>query len=397
MKEPIMRIFILLSRIPYPLEKGDKLRAFHQIKELSKHNEIILCALNPVSNIDKQKAFSSLQPYCRSINFLDLPLYGRLVNVVRAFFSSLPLQSGYFYNYRAAREIRRLIKEYNPDHIYCQLIRTSEYLKNIPITKTIDYQDVFSYGMKRRILKSNFFLRPFIKLEFNRLSNYEAQVFDLFDHHTIISVPDRDLIPHVDRNRIRVVLNGVDHEFFKPQQKEKKADVVFTGNMAYPPNVDAAVFLAKEIMPLVWKSNPQATLLLAGASPDHRVTALKSDKVQVSGWMDDIREAYATSRVFIAPMRLGTGLQNKLLEAMSMKLPTITTPLANNALNALENMEILVGEDAVTLAEHIVSLLNDQDLYTLIAENGHQFVLKNYNWTEATLQLEDLINSDPNQ
>jgi len=138
-------------------------------------------------------------------------------------------------------------------------------------------------------------------------------------------------------------------------------------------------------------------LLLAGASPDHRVTALKSDKVQVSGWMDDIREAYATSRVFIAPMRLGTGLQNKLLEAMSMKLPTITTPLANNALNALENMEILVGEDAVTLAEHIVSLLNDQDLYTLIAENGHQFVLKNYNWTEATRQLEDLINSDPNQ
>ncbi|PKP31595.1 MAG: hypothetical protein CVT99_08600 [Bacteroidetes bacterium HGW-Bacteroidetes-16] len=395
MIKPIMRIFILLSRIPYPLEKGDKLRAFHQIKELSRNNEIILCALNPVSHIDKQKAFSSLQPYCRSINFLDLPLYGRLVNVVRAFFSSLPLQSGYFYNYRAAGEIRRLIKEYKPDHIYCQLIRTAEYVKNIPVRKTIDYQDVFSYGMKRRIAKSNFFFRPFIKLEFNRLSNYEAHVFDLFDHHTIISVPDRDLIPHVDRHRIKVVLNGVDHEFFKPRQTRKKTDVVFTGNMAYPPNVDAACFLAKEIMPLVWKSNPEVTLLLAGASPDHRVTALKSDRVKVSGWMDDIREAYATSRVFIAPMRLGTGLQNKLLEAMAMKLPTITTALANNALNAVENVEILIGEDAPALAVHILNLLNDHDLCKLIAENGHQFVLHNYNWREATRQLEELIHSDP--
>ncbi|MFA5418100.1 MAG: glycosyltransferase [Bacteroidales bacterium] len=389
-----MRIFILLSRIPYPLEKGDKLRAFHQIKELSKNNEIILCALNPVSKIDKQKAFSSLQPYCRSINFLDLPLHGRLINMARAFFSKIPFQSGFFYNRSAAREIQRLIKEYKPDHIYCQLIRTAEYVKNIPIKKTIDYQDVFSHGMKRRIATSPFFFRPFVKLEFNRLYNYESHVFDLFDHHTIISIPDRDLIPHQHKNRIKVVLNGVDHEFFKPQHKEKTTDVVFTGNMAYPPNVDAAVFLAKEIMPLVWKAIPEATLLLAGASPDHRVTALKSDKIKVSGWMDDIREAYATSRVFIAPMRIGTGLQNKLLEAMSMKLPTITTPLANSALNAIENMEILVGEEASSLADHLIKLLTNQDLYSKIAENGHQFVLKNYNWEEATHQLEELLNAD---
>ena len=154
-----MRIFILLSRIPYPLEKGDKLRAFHQIKELSKNNEIILCALNPLTNVDKQKAFSTLQPYCRSINFLDLPLSGRIINVARAFLSHLPLQAGYFYNSKASREIKRLIEEYKPDHIYCQLIRTAEYVKNFPVKKTIDYQDVFSFGMKRRITTSSFLLR----------------------------------------------------------------------------------------------------------------------------------------------------------------------------------------------------------------------------------------------
>ena len=388
-----MRIFILLSRIPYPLEKGDKLRAFHQIKELSKNNEIILCALNPLTNVDKQKAFSTLQPYCRSINFLDLPLWGRVINLTRAFLSHLPLQAGYFYNSKASREIKRLIEEYKPDHIYCQLIRTAEYVKNFPVKKTIDYQDVFSYGMKRRITTSSFLLRPFVKMEYKRLANYEARVFDLFDHHTIISIPDRDLIPHPDRDSIRVILNGVDHDFFKPRVTEKKYDVVFTGNMAYPPNVDAAGYLAKEIMPLVWKKLPKARLLLAGASPDSRVTALKSDLVNVSGWMDDIRDAYAESKVFIAPMRLGTGLQNKLLEAMSMKLPCITTTLANNALCAIPDREIMIGETPDTLSTHIIQLLQDPTLYQSIAEDGHRFVKKNYDWAQATQQLEDLLNS----
>jgi len=389
-----MRIFILLSRIPYPLEKGDKLRAFHQLKELSKNNEIILCALNPVSGIDKQKAFSSLQPYCRSINFLDLPFFGRVINIARAFLSNLPLQAGYFYNHKASREVKRLIKEYKPDHVYCQLIRTAEYVKQIPIAKTIDYQDVFSYGMKRRIATSSIFFRPFVRIEYKRLANYEAEVFDLFDHHTIISIPDRDLIPHPDSERIHVILNGVDHEFFKPQDAGKKFEVVFTGNMAYPPNVDAAVFLAKEIMPLVWKQHPEARLLLAGASPDSRVSALKSEKVSVSGWMDDIRDAYASSRIFIAPMRLGTGLQNKLLEAMSMKLPTITTTLANNALCAINEKEILVGETATSLANHIIRLIDNPATYQQIAENGHRFVKKQYNWGETARQLESIFNNN---
>lgn len=388
-----MRIFVLLSRIPYPLEKGDKLRAFHQIKALSKNNEIILCALNTVPKIDKQAAFQALQPYCRSINFLDLPFCGRVINLVRAFFSPLPLQAGYFFNKRVSREIKRLIKVYQPEHIYCQLIRTTQYVQHIPIKKTIDYQDVFSYGMKRRIRTSSIFFRPFIALEYRRLSAYESQVFDEFDHHTIISKPDRELIPHPEKNKIHIVLNGVDHDFFKPRTTTKKFDVVFTGNMAYPPNIDAAVFLANQIMPLVWKSKPETTLLLAGASPDSRVTALASDKVKVTGWMDDIRAAYAESRLFIAPMRLGTGLQNKLLEAMSMRLPTITTPLANNALCAESEKEILVGESADELAGHIIRLLENSTLYDDIAENGHLFVRKNYNWEEATRYLEEILNS----
>ncbi len=243
-----MRIFVLLSRIPYPLEKGDKLRAYHQIKQLSKNNEIVLCALNPISKIDKQKAFSKLQPYCRSINFIDIPVFSRLFNMFRALFNGTPFQTGYFYSSKAQKEVNRLIDTYKPDHLYCQFIRTTEYFKNIDIPKTVDYQDVLSFGMKRRMEKASFFKKLIFKIEYKRLVTYEAKVFDIFDNKTIISEPDKQLINHPDKEKIVVVPNGVDHDFFEPVKKEKEYDIVFTGNMAYPPNIDASEFLVNEIM-----------------------------------------------------------------------------------------------------------------------------------------------------
>ena len=386
-----MTIFVILPRVPYPLEKGDKLRAFYQIKELAKNNEIILCALNHNNKLDKQLAFKKLQPYCRSINFIDINAFQVFVNVIKAFFKGMPLQVGYFYSKRADKKIKKLFNEYKPDHVYCQLVRSAEYGINLPVSKTLDYQDVFSYGVKRRIAKAPFWLKPVLKLEYKRLTRYESKVFDIFDVKTIISVPDRELIKHKEKQKIHVIPNGVDHDFFKPLDKSKEYDIVFTGNMSYPPNVDAAGFLAKEIMPLVWKKHPSAKLLLAGASPDPKVKALASGKVKVSGWLDDIRDAYASAKIFIAPMRIGTGLQNKLLEAMSMKIPSITTPLANAALQAQPGKEVLLGETAQELAGNIIRLLDDKKFADELAVNGYGFVHKNYSWSEATSKLERLM------
>ncbi len=386
-----MRIFVLLSRIPYPLEKGDKLRAFHQIKVLSEKHEIILCALNPLRKADKQKAFEQLQPYCRSINFIDLPVSGRVVNILRAYFSGFPLQSGYFYSQRANRKIKALIAEYQPDHMFAQLSRTARYLMNVPIKKTLDYQDAFSYGLKRRADKAGWLMKPIFRMEYQRMEAFERKMFDLFDHKIIISEQDGDLIPHPEKHTITVIKNGVDTEFFHPLSQKKRQEIVFTGNMKYPPNVDAAQFLVKEIMPLVWRKKPEARLLLAGASPHKKVRNLGNEKVKVSGWMDDIREAYAGSEVFIAPMRMGTGLQNKLLEAMAMKIPCITTSLANAALQAREQDEILIGNNALELADAILYLLGNQEKRIKMAEKAFTFVKRNYRWKEATAPLEKLI------
>jgi sugar transferase (PEP-CTERM/EpsH1 system associated) len=388
-----VRIFVLLSRIPWPLEKGDKLRAFNQVKQLAAIHEIILCALNTDPKSDKQLAFKALQPYCRSVNFIDLPFTGIALNLIKAWFTGKPMQSGYFYNFGAQRKINKLINEYKPDLIYGQLLRVAEYIRFHKQPKAIDYQDVFSMGIKRRYEIANVFLKPFFRAEYLRLKRYEREIFDDFDIKTIISEPDRQHIDHPDRDQILIVPNGVDHDYFKPMEALKKFDLVFTGNMAYAPNVNAAQFLAKEIMPLVWQKLPDTRLLLAGATPDKSVRDLASDHITISGWLDDIRVAYAESRVFIAPMRIGTGLQNKLLEAMSMKIPCVTTFLANNALNGTPDRDLLVGETATELANAVIELLTNKTKASEMADSGFQFVNTHYDWKAATEKLLNAISA----
>jgi sugar transferase (PEP-CTERM/EpsH1 system associated) len=383
-----MKIFVLLPRIPYPLEKGDKLRAFNQIKQLSKRNEIVLCALNDSPKVDEQDAFRALQPYCQSINFIRISKLQILLGLVRAFLKGLPMQCGYFYNHRAAKRINSLIVKHKPDILYGQLLRTAEYIRHKDIPKAIDYQDIFSYGMKRRANIASFITRPVFNMEYRRLKRFEAITFDQFDVRSIISEPDRALFPHEKRDEILIIPNGVDHDFFKPQEREKKYDLVFTGNMSYPPNVNAVEYLANDIMPIVWKALPETTLYIAGATPDPKVKKAASERIIVSGWLDDIRDAYAQSRVFIAPMRIGTGLQNKLLEAMSMRLPAITSPLANASLGAKPNEEILIGNNAEEMAQNIITLLTDKEKAERLAQAGYDFTNRVYDWGKATEKLE---------
>ena len=386
-----MKIFVLLPRIPYPLEKGDKLRAYNQIKQLAKRNEIVLCALNDNTKVNEQEAFQALQPYCASINFIKSSKVRILFGLLRAFLKGLPMQCGYFYNRKAARKVNELINKHQPDMLFGQLLRVAEYIRYKDIPKTIDYQDVFSYGMKRRADIASFVTRPVFNMEYKRLCRYEAAIFDDFDVKTIISEPDRQLFPHERRNEILIIPNGVDHDFFKPQQQDKRYDIVFTGNMSYAPNVNAVDYLANEILPIVWKSLPEAKMYIAGANPDPRVKKAANNRIIVSGWLDDIRNAYAQSKVFIAPMRIGTGLQNKLLEAMSMGLPAITSPLANAALGAKPNEEILIGSNATEMAQHIVTLLTDQAKAEQIAQAGYDFTNRVYDWGKATEIMEQAM------
>ena len=161
--------------------------------------------------------------------------------------------------------------------------------------------------------------------------------------------------------------------------------------MGYYPNVISAIYIVKKILPEVYKHNPDVTLLIAGANPDRKVLALISDKITVTGWVEDIRDCYANAKILIAPMQLGTGLQNKLLEAMAMMLPCITSVLANKGLGAKPDAEIIACESVEDYAKNIITLLDNKAKYDEIAGNGYNFVKTRFNWTKVGEQLEQII------
>lgn len=277
------KIVVLTSRFPYPLEKGDKLRIFYQVKSLGRKHGVHLVALN-YEHPDK-KQLSALSPYCKSISIFILPLYTRIWNLFR----------------------------------------------------------------------------------------------------------DREEIPHPDRNRIHVVQNGVDFEKFHPVTREKKYDLLFVGNMGYPPNIEAAYYAATEILPLVHKTRPRVNMLIAGINPPGKIRSLRSDTIRVIGYFEHIRDAFSQSRIMLAPMLISIGLQNKIIQAMAMKIPCIASPLANLAINAPDNTTIFVAGSAKEFAETIIFLLDYPEKGNEIAENAWLFVKQNFDWNSQNGELEKIL------
>lgn len=380
------RLLVMTSRVPWPLEKGDKLRIYHQLRAMKDEVEICLCCLSEgsVSKEDRE----ALGEICHRLEIVELSKIKVYINLIRALFSDRPYQVHYFFQRKARRRIYKIASDFNPDHIYCQLIRGAEYVKHIHhCPKTLDYMDALNKGMERRMRGAKGFRKLFMRAESKRLVAYENLIFDYFEHHSIISAQDRDLIYHPERNRIQVIPNGVDTDFFQPRALAKKFDILFLGNMNYPPNVDGAVHLVEDILPLVKAVIPEVRVLIAGANPHRQVRALKAEGVEVSGWVEDVREAYASAKVFVAPMRIGTGLQNKILEALSMELPCITTPLAFSALHPEAKEVVGVAADASDIAAAIIHDLHHPETSQPRGKAGRSFVEAHYNWRASVQPL----------
>jgi polysaccharide biosynthesis protein PslH len=174
-----MKIAVVVSRVPYPLEKGDKLRAYYQIKHLATKHQVFLFCLSDVT-VDTESV-DHLKSFCSEVHVYKLQKWKIIFRLILGLFNKLPFQVNYFFDRIINKKIRKQIQRITPDHIYCQLIRMSEYVKDLHgIDKTLDYMDVFSKGMERRIEKSGFILRPFVRAEHKRLLLYENHTFDYF-------------------------------------------------------------------------------------------------------------------------------------------------------------------------------------------------------------------------
>jgi len=386
-----MKVVVLLSRFPYPLEKGDKLRAYHQVKHLNQKYEVILCCLT--NKVPSSSEINEVNKICSELHWYKLNKIKQSLRLVYALISSKPYQVHFFYQKPIAQKIKRLLEDRKPDHIYTQLIRTTEYVKHLhEVPKTLDYMDALNKNYSRRLKELKGIKHWFTTEEANRLVAYENLIFDYFEHHIIISEQDKKLIYHEKREKIKVVPNGVDMTYFKKiKNTEKSTDLLFTGNMGYAPNESAALFLINEVLPKIHDIDPEVTLTIAGANPSAKLRSNASTKIKITGWIDDLREVFSSSKIFVAPMLQGTGLQNKLLEAMSMEIPCVTSKLANNALGAEPNKEIFVFDNTEHLVSLLIHLLNESDKRDEIANAGKQFIEQNYSWESANEKLEELL------
>lgn len=385
-----MKIFYLTPRVPFPIDKGDKLRAYHQIKHLSEMHEIFLYAID--ENAIHNAKDSPLQDFCKGMKIFQLSRIKILRNLVNGVFKSVPFQTSYYYSKEIADDIKIEIKKFQPDVILCQLIRAAKFVEDInDIPKVIDYVDVISKGLERRINKSNLLMKFLLKWEYKRAVKYEKRVAEIFDAQIIITDEDKSLLQFKDKNKVNIIPNGIDFEFFQPVEHPKEYDLFFSGNLSYPPNIDAAEFLVKEIMPIVWKTNPNAKVLIAGASPKKRVLSLASNNIHVNGWTDDIRDYYKTARIFIAPLQIGTGLQNKLLQAMAMKMPCVVSELTQKGVSQEKCDFMLVANEPEEYAEHVNTLLNNSKAEKEISEKGFNYVKHNYEWKKIILDLEKIL------
>jgi glycosyltransferase involved in cell wall biosynthesis len=386
-----MKIAIVTSRFPYPLEKGDKLRAYQQIRLLyERGHEIHLFAVSdsPVS----EESLSKLNVYCKLITIHRLGRINILLNVLLSYITFSSVQSLYFFNKGFQRLIQEKISGSDFDVAYFQLCRTALYAKNIlNVPLVLDYQDAFSKGMYQRANSGPFPLSVFFSLEATLLNKFERKCHEKFDAFSIISESDLFNMNLESNDGVAIIPNGVDCSYFNNVNPSEEVDVLFVGNMGYKPNIEASQFLVKEIMPIVWRTRPQVKVMLAGANPSQEVVSLSGPNVQVTGWVDDIRTCYSMAKVFVAPMISGTGLQNKILEAMSMRLATITTGLCAKSFIHGHERVLMVKDQIDDIASGIIALLDSPEGLTKIGDDSRRYVMENYNLDSIGEKLEQLF------
>lgn len=377
------------------------------MRMLHHEHEIHLFSLTEAEPSDA--SLEAISEVTKSFRWYKMNPVKRALRLILAAFSTRPFQSHWFYQRKADRQLHEWMKELKPDVIYCQLIRMAEYVRNDHHTpRVLDYMDALSAGMNRRSNLCPFWYRWIYRLEAQRLAHYESVIFDYFDGQTIISAADRKLIAHPGRKSIAVIPNGVDSAFFKsnelvmqtkpynsPEENIQNHFVIlFTGNMSYPPNVDAAKRIVNEILPRI--EMPGVRVIIAGTKPTAEVLKLANKTVTVTGWIPDLREAYEHADVFVAPLRIGTGQQNKILEAMSMSLPCITSTHVMNGLPKIGNITppLILADDVVATAKAIDTLLKKEEMRLKLGRESRSWIEINCSWEVQSGALEmSFVNS----
>jgi len=400
-----MRILCLTSRLPYPPDRGDRLRAFHLIEQLSQKHELTLISF--IADESERSHVTPLLDYCQPIHVLKMDAKHSTLAVLSNFWRQEPLQALYYRSRAMQQMVNQTLARARFDVAYVHLFRMATYVAHHDnLYRIVDLTDVISQEVSRSLPYRGFAWKLLYSLERRRIERYERHVADTFEETWLISDADRQVLAtHCPTANIQVVTNGVDLEQFHPTRQPAEPDsLLFVGHMQVFHNVDAARHLVHDILPLVRREMPDCTLRLVGANPSPSVRELgRVPGVEVTGFVPDLNDCLNRAMVFVAPLRFAAGLQNKVLEAMAAGRPVVTTSLVNTGLGAQPDHEILIADDASTIAAQIVALLRDEELRSRLGNAGRLFVQRKYSWEHAIQRLDEIekllgnpqVNVDP--
>jgi sugar transferase (PEP-CTERM/EpsH1 system associated) len=395
-----MKILYLSLRFPYPSHSGDKIRTYNILKHLSQRHSISFISF--VQSPQEASCAGQLQKYCdqvKTVEFSRMKAYG---NCLLYFSFAEPFQVVYWHSQEMQRQVDEMMDRDGFDIIHAQFFRMAQYVtKYTDKHKVLDSGDSFSLNLNRRCQLDRGLSWPLLKVEANRVKVYETEITQWFDRVAMVSPLDRDYLLSINGSvPMSVVPMGVDLEYYQPgegqgdkgtgRQGDKEPNLLFTGTIRYFPNRDAVLYFYNEVFPLIKNAVPNAKFYVVGNHPPRKVSKLMScGDVIVTGRVEDVRPYFARSAVFVCPLRSGSGMQTKILEAMAMGVPVVTTSMGSEAFEeATVGRDIMVADDARRFAEKVICLLKDKELRQSVALNARKLVERKYGWSSIVKRLD---------
>lgn len=390
------RIVVLTPRFPYPLLKGDQVRAYHHIRYLSRRHDVFLVALSdrPVEQSEREE----IEQFCQRVEVVRI---SRMLSYVRAIYGFLvhgrSLNESYFQTSRFSNTVRKVMRTAQPEVVHCLTVRIARATSAISDAGTsIDLIDALSLNLERRVEQATAPVKWFWEFERTRVKTLEEEMLQKFQHAFVTSRVDRDhLKEFASESDVAVIPNGVDiDDFAFGSISDRESDLlVFTGNMSYEPNVEAVEYFVQSIFPKIKKRRPQVRFQIAGVHPAPSVQDLdRVDGVEVLGFVASIAEVLRRATMSVCPLRSGAGIQNKVLEAMATGTPVVASSLAVAGVGGSEaGKHYVVADKPEEFAQATLELLDDIERQKRLGKQARSFVEKNYGWESTVDELENFL------
>ena len=393
-------LLFLAHRIPYPPDKGDKIRSYHILKHLARCYRIHLGAF--VDDPDDWRHRDKLEAICATVNLLPLRPRQAKLRSLAGLLGRSALSLPYFYHQGMQGWVDSILKQGNVQRVFVYSSPMAQYVmgkRDSSLRRVVDFVDVDSDKWRQYAQHKSWPLSWLYNREGKCLLAFESRVAQTFDASVFVSAAEanlfKQLAPEV-ADRVSFIDNGVDFTYFSPDRKysnpyEGRSDVlVFTGAMDYWANIDAVRWFALDIFPQVRQSNPSAQFVIVGARPTRDVLQLASQPgVSVTGAVADIRPYLAHASAAVAPLRIARGVQNKVLEAMAMARPVVATPAAVEGLEYRNSYGVQVSDNEQQFAKMASSLL--QKAQKEPVREARQWVCNRYDWDNNLDSLSGLF------